>query len=47
MRAPHPTLERLDRFGWCLAAGVLLALSYPPFGLYPLAWAALVPLMAR
>jgi len=47
MRAPHPTLDRLDRIGWSLAAGVMLALSYPPAGLYPLAWVALVPLIVR
>ena len=35
------------RFGPALAGGVALGLSFPPFGLYPLAWVALVPLVLR
>ncbi|MEM6782135.1 MAG: hypothetical protein AAF624_00175 [Bacteroidota bacterium] len=32
---------------WVLLSGVLLGLSFPPTGLYPLAWVALVPLVVR
>ncbi|HYG66125.1 MAG TPA: apolipoprotein N-acyltransferase, partial [Anaeromyxobacteraceae bacterium] len=38
---------RLDKPALAMAAGVLLALSMPPLGLYPLAWVALVPLLVR
>ncbi len=30
-----------------MGAGILLGLSMPPYGLYPLAWIALVPLLVR
>ena len=43
-----PALFRsLDKPTWAMGAGVLLALSMPPLGLYPLAWVALVPLFVR
>ncbi|MEO1572067.1 MAG: apolipoprotein N-acyltransferase [Bacteroidota bacterium] len=32
---------------WMLLSGVLMGLSLPPAGLYPLAWLALVPLVVR
>jgi len=45
---PHPALFRfLDKPTRAMGAGVLLALSMPPLGLYPLAWVALVPLLVR
>ncbi|MEM0962743.1 MAG: nitrilase-related carbon-nitrogen hydrolase [Bacteroidota bacterium] len=34
-------------FGWSFAAAILIALSLPPLGLFPLAWVALVPFMMR
>jgi len=34
-------------YGPALATGALLALSFPKWGLYPLAWIALVPLLCR
>ena len=47
--SPHsqtlpPILPKLPPL---LLAGVALGLSFPPFGLYPLAWVALVPLVLR
>ena len=38
---------RLAAFGPAVTSGVLLGLSFPPFGLYGLAWVALVPLLGR
>ncbi|MGI9174408.1 MAG: apolipoprotein N-acyltransferase [Rhodothermales bacterium] len=37
----------LTAFGPAVASGALLGLSFPPFGLYGLAWVALVPLLGR
>lgn len=37
----------LRTYGMTLAAGVVLALSFPTFDLYPLAWLALIPLFYR
>ena len=34
-------------FGWSLSGALLLALSLPPVGYFPLAWVGLVPLLAR
>lgn len=36
----------LRSYGWALASGLLLAWAFPTFHLYPLAWVALVPLLA-
>ncbi len=47
MRHRNALLRLLHGPSWALAGGVLLALSYPPLGLYPLAWVALVPLLLR
>ena len=35
------------QYGLAVASGVLLALSFPAWGLFPLAWCALVPLFVR
>lgn len=37
----------LSSLGWSLAGGLALSLSLPPVGFYPLAWVALVPILAR
>jgi apolipoprotein N-acyltransferase len=47
MSSPPTLFSRLDTPTRAMAAGVLLALSMPPLGLYPLAWIALVPLLVR
>src|SRR5690606_9824332 len=48
-RRPMPAAlsRHLGTPSLAMGAGVLLALSMPPFGLYPLAWVALVPLLVR
>ena len=56
-RAPNPAglrasgaavwKRRLAAFAPAVASGVLLGLSFPPVGLYGLAWVALVPLLGR
>lgn len=43
----RPASRLLSSFGWSLAGALLLALSLPPLGFYPLAWIALVPLLVR
>lgn len=47
MRPPNPLLIRLSHPAWAMSSGILLGLSMPPYGLYPLAWFALVPLLIR
>ena len=42
--APAPPLST---FGWSLTGALVLALSLPPLGVYPLAWVGLVPLLSR
>ena len=44
---PTPAPLPFSSFGWSLTGALLIALSLPPLGLYPLAWVALVPLIAR
>ena len=39
--------RRLAAFAPAVASGALLGMSFPPFGLYGLAWVALVPLLGR
>lgn len=41
--SPRP----LSTFGWSLTGALLLALSLPPVGFFPLAWVGLVPLLVR
>ena len=41
--SPRP----LSSFGWSLTGALLIALSLPPVGFYPLAWIGLVPLLVR
>ena len=36
----------LKRYGWGILSGIVLALCFPTWGLFPLAWLALVPLFA-
>ena len=45
-RKPPPPAP-FSSFGWSFTGALLLALSLPPLGLYPLAWVGLVPLIAR
>ncbi|HYE96091.1 MAG TPA: apolipoprotein N-acyltransferase [Rubricoccaceae bacterium] len=47
MRKYNRLLYRFDHPRWAMGSGILLALSLPPLGLYPLAWVALVPLLVR
>lgn len=47
MRSANPLLARLSHPIWAMVSGVLLGISMPPYGLYPLAWFALVPLLVR
>lgn len=47
MRHRNSLLRLLHTPSWALFGGFLLALSFPPLGLYPLAWLALVPLLVR
>ncbi len=42
-----PSSVPFSSFGWSLSGALLIALSLPPLGLYPLAWVGLVPLIAR
>ena len=44
---PKPAPLPFSSFGWSLTGALLIALSLPPLGLYPLAWVALVPLIVR
>jgi len=44
-KAPSPL--PFSSFGWSLTGALLIALSLPPLGLYPLAWVGLVPLLSR
>lgn len=46
-RSPNTLLIRLSHPAWAMNCGILLGLSMPPYGLYPLAWVALVPLLIR
>ena len=39
-------IPMLRSYGWALASGLLLAWAFPTFHLYPLAWVALVPVLA-
>ncbi|WP_420457385.1 apolipoprotein N-acyltransferase [Rubrivirga sp.] len=43
-KRPQPPFSS---FGWSLSGALLIALSLPPLGMYPLAWVGLVPLLAR
>jgi apolipoprotein N-acyltransferase len=43
----RPQPPPFSTFGWSLTGALLLALSLPPLGVYPLAWVGLVPLLAR
>ena len=42
-----PPTRSLSTFGWSLAGAVLLAASFAPVGVYPVAWVALVPILSR
>ena len=44
---PRPPSLPFSSFGWSFTGALLLALSLPPLGAYPLAWVGLVPLIAR
>ena len=44
---PRPQPLTFSSFGWSFAGALLIALSMPPVGAFPLAWVALVPLIAR
>ena len=37
----------VKNYGWAVLSGVLLALCFPKWGLFPLAWVALVPVVCR
>ncbi len=41
------TAAPFSSFGWSLTGALLLALSLPPVGFFPLAWVGLVPLLVR
>ena len=43
----RPQPAPFSTFGWSLTGALLIALSLPPLGVYPLAWVGLVPLLAR
>ena len=47
MRRPPLPADSFDVPSWPLITGVLLGLSFPPYGLYLLAFGALVPLLVR
>lgn len=44
---PRSRIRFLSSFGWSLVGATLLAFSFTPVGLYPVAWVALVPILAR
>ena len=44
---PRPQPLPFSSFGWSFAGALLIALSLPPVGAFPLAWVGLVPLIAR
>ncbi len=44
-RTQRTALRKPVGWAWVLFAGLLLALAHPPLGLFPLAWAALAPLL--
>ncbi|GAB5535644.1 MAG: apolipoprotein N-acyltransferase [Rubricoccaceae bacterium] len=44
---PRPRIRFFSSFGWSLIGSALLALSFTPVGLYPIAWVALVPILSR
>lgn len=44
---PRPRFRFFSTFGWSLFGAALLAFSLTPVGLYPVAWVALVPILAR
>ena len=44
---PPLPADRFDVPSWPLVTGVLIGLSFPPYGLYVLAFVALVPLLIR
>lgn len=43
----RPQPPPFSSFGWSLTGALLIALSLPPLGVYPLAWIGLVPLLSR
>lgn len=43
----RPPVPPFSSFAWSFAGAILIALSLPPLGLYPLAWVALVPFLMR
>lgn len=43
----RPARRPFSSFGWSLTGALLVALSLPPVGFYPLAWVGLVPLLVR
>ena len=47
MVSNKPQHPPFSSFGWSLSGALLIALSLPPLGVYPLAWVGLVPLIAR
>lgn len=44
---PRPQIRFMSTFGWSLVGAAGLALSLVAGGLYPIAWIALVPILAR
>ena len=44
---PRVKERPFSSFGWSLTGALLIALSLPPLGFYPLAWVGLVPLLVR
>ena len=47
MVSPKRPQPPFSSFGWSLSGALLIALSLPPLGVYPLAWVGLVPRSAR
>ena len=45
--SPRPRPLPFSTFGWSFTGALLIALSLPPLGAFPLAWVGLVPLIAR
>lgn len=44
---PRAKERPFSTFGWSFTGALLIALSLPPLGFYPLAWVGLVPLLVR
>lgn len=44
---PRAKERPFSSFGWSLTGALLIALSLPPLGFFPLAWVGLVPILVR